>query len=121
MTRLLRLLLGLLALLVIIGFAVANRDPVNVGLAPLPGSIELPVYGVFLLGLVLGVLIGGFGVWLSGHAKRREAKRMRNRLWALENQLSLMKQQSQKAEADQYAAQRAGAHQRPLAAQAAGD
>jgi putative membrane protein len=115
MTRLLRLLLGLAALLVIIGFAVANRTPVDVGLAPLPGAIELPVYGVFLLGLVLGALIGGIGVWLSGLAKRREAKRVRNRLWALENQANVLKKQSQKAEADHYAAQRA------VAAQGAGD
>ena len=28
--------------------------------------IELPVYGVFLLGLVLGGLIGGLALWLSG-------------------------------------------------------
>jgi hypothetical protein len=43
MVRMLRLLLGVVALIVIIAFAIANRTPVPVGLVPLPGTIELPV------------------------------------------------------------------------------
>ena len=54
MIKILRVLLGLLGLVVVVAFAVANRMPVAVSLAPLPIVLELPVYGVFLLGLVLG-------------------------------------------------------------------
>ena len=50
MIKILRLLLGMVALVVIIAFAIANRTPVDVSFAPLPITIELPVYGVFLLG-----------------------------------------------------------------------
>jgi uncharacterized integral membrane protein len=107
MTKLLRLLIALVALVLIIGFAIANREVVEVGLAPLPSTIELPVYGVFLLGLVLGVLVGGIGVWLGGHARRRDARRLRNRTWALENQVQTLNRQAEQEQAKRYAAGRA--------------
>jgi uncharacterized integral membrane protein len=106
MVKLLRLIIGIVALLVIIGFAIANRSVVQVGLAPLPTTIELPVYGVFLLGLVVGVLVGGIGVWLGGHAKRREARKARNRAWALENQLNVLKREADREQAKRYTAGR---------------
>jgi uncharacterized integral membrane protein len=97
MVKLLRLLLGLAALIVILAFAIANRGPVDIGLAPLPGAIEVPVYAVFLFGLVVGVLVGGCGVWLSGFRLRSEGRRMRNKVWALQNQIDVLKQQEEKA------------------------
>jgi lipopolysaccharide assembly protein A len=106
MAKLLRLIIGIVALVIIIGFAIANRSVVQVGLAPLPSTIELPVYGVFLLGLVVGVLVGGIGVWLGGHARRREARRARNRAWALENQLNVLKREADREQAKRYAAGR---------------
>ena len=50
MIRIIRLLLALVALIVIIAFAVANRTPVDVSFAPFPITVELPLYGAFLLG-----------------------------------------------------------------------
>jgi len=105
MIRSLRLLLGLVALIVIVTFAIANRTPVDVSFAPFPLTIELPLYGAFLFGLVIGVLVGGIGVWLGGLAQRREARRLRSRVWALENQLRVQKQQEDKARAERYSAQ----------------
>jgi uncharacterized integral membrane protein len=105
MIRSLRLLLGLVALIVIVTFAIANRTPVDVSFAPFPLTIELPLYGAFLFGLVIGVLVGGIGVWLGGLGQRREAKRLRSRVWALENQLRVQKQQEDKARAERYSAQ----------------
>ena len=102
MAKLLRLIIGLVALVIIIGFAIANRSVVQVGLAPLPSTIELPVYGVFLLGLVIGVLVGGAGVWLGGHARRREARKQRQRAWALENQLNVLKREADREQARRY-------------------
>ena len=115
MIRTLRLLLGLVALIVIVAFAVANRTPVDVSFAPLPVTIELPLYGAFLFGLIVGVLVGGIGVWLGGLAARHRARRLRNKVWALENQLNLLKQREEKAQAERYRAQTS------LALQAAGD
>jgi uncharacterized integral membrane protein len=106
MIRTLRILLALAAFVVIVAFAIANRTPVAVSLAPLPIVTELPVYGVFLLGLVVGGLIGGLAVWLSDIPARREARRMRNKVWALENQMAALKKQEQQAHAQSYSAQR---------------
>ena len=107
MTRMIRLLLGLVALIVIMTFAIANRTPVEVSLAPFPIMVELPVYGVFLLGMVIGALLGGLGVWISSLRKGREARRMRNRAWALENQLNVAKRREEKAQAEQLGTSRA--------------
>ena len=82
MIKILRILLGLVGLLVVVAFAVANRTPVAVSFAPLPIVIELPVYGVFLLGLVLGGLLGGIAVWLGGARYRWRARRLRNQVGA---------------------------------------
>ena len=109
MIRFLRLLLALVAVLVIVAFAIGNRAPVNVSFWPLPLSVELPVYGVFLLGLVLGVLIGGLVVWFSAFSARREARRQRNRAWALENQLNILRQERERAEAERAVSSRSTA------------
>ncbi len=106
MVRIVRLLLGLVLVLLIIDFAVANRAIVEISLAPLPLQFPLPVYMVFLLGLVIGALIGGLMLWLGAFSRMAEARRMRNRVWALENQLNILKEQEQKRQA---AAQRPAA------------
>ena len=115
MVRIVRLLLGLVALIVIVAFAVANRQPVDISFAPFPITVELPLYGAFLFGLVVGVLVGGIGVWLGGLSRRRQARRLRSKVWALENQLQLLKQQEERARAERYSAERG------TALQAAGD
>jgi uncharacterized integral membrane protein len=111
MIRLLRLLLGLVALIVIVAFAIANRTPVDVSFAPLPITIELPVYGAFLFGLIVGVLVGGLGVWLGGLGKRRQARKMRSQVWALETQLKRQREQAGTGRAAPYGAQKAVALQ----------
>jgi lipopolysaccharide assembly protein A len=106
MTKILRTLLALAALIAIVAFAVANRTPVPVSFAPLPILMELPVYGVFLLGLVLGGLIGSLALWLSGIPQRFRARRMRKRVSALESQVAALKDQERRARVDSNPAQR---------------
>ena len=107
MTKALRIVIGLAGLIMIVAFAIANRAPVEVSFAPLPIVIELPVYGVFLLGLVLGGLLGGIAVWLGGARYRRQARRLRNKVWALENQVAVLRKQDETARAEGYSAERA--------------
>jgi uncharacterized integral membrane protein len=115
MLRFIRLLLAALAIIVLVAFAIANRQPVDVSFAPLPVWMELPLYGIFLVGLVFGVLIGAAYIWFSALARGRQVRRLRNRNWALENQLNLMKQQEEKAEAQRQASARAVAVPRAAA------
>jgi uncharacterized integral membrane protein len=109
MVRFLRVLLALVALIIIVAFSVANRTPVDVSFAPFPITVELPLYGAFLWGLVVGVLVGGIGVWLSGFSRRRRARRLSSKVWALENQIKVLKQQEERERADRYSAQRSTA------------
>ena len=106
MIKALRILLGLAGLIVIVAFAIANRTPVEVSFAPLPIVVELPLYGVFLLGLVVGGLLGGIAVWLAGARYRRQARRLRKQVWALENQVAVFRKKEEAARADGYSAER---------------
>jgi uncharacterized integral membrane protein len=103
MIRLIRTILALVGLIVIVAFAIANRTPVDVSLAPLPIALELPVYGVFLIGLVVGGLLGGIAAWLGGHRYRRDARRTRRTVRALEHQVADLKKQQPGAPAEGYA------------------
>lgn len=109
MIKLFRILLGLAGIIVIGAFAVSNRQIVEMGLWPLPETIEVQLFWVFLFGLTVGVILGGLGTWLAGMKKRRTARQARNKAWALENQVKVMKEQQQATEAKAYEASRAAA------------
>lgn len=100
MVRIVRLLLGLALVLLIMDFAVTNRTSVEVSLAPLPIVLPLPLYAVFLGGLVIGAIIGGLMLWVGTLTRGNEARRLKSRVWALENQLNILKEQDAKREAE---------------------
>lgn len=107
MIKIFRILLGLAGIIIIGAFAVSNRGIVEMGLWPLPSTIEVQLFWVFLFGLAVGIILGGIGAWLGGMKKRRVGRQMRNKAWALENQVKVMKEQQQAAEAKAYEATRA--------------
>jgi uncharacterized integral membrane protein len=80
------IVLALAALLLIL-FAVSNRETVSVGLWPLPTLIELPLYLVVLGTLILGFFVGELVAWISAWRWRREARRSRERVAVLEREL----------------------------------
>ena len=88
MVKFLRTILGLIGLLVIVLFAIGNRQSIEISLWPTPFVIDLPVYGVFLVALILGVVLGGIASWLGGHPQRAEAARTRRRLAQFEERES---------------------------------
>jgi uncharacterized integral membrane protein len=66
---------------VIIAFAVANRQIVTVSLDPFSAehpaaSLTLPLFALVIVLLVLGVLIGGIAAWLRQSKWRRTARRL---------------------------------------------
>lgn len=107
MIRIFRILLGLAGIIVVGAFAVSNRGMVEMGLWPLPNTIEVQLFWVFLFGLAVGCILGGLGAWLGGMKKRRERRQMRSKAWALENQVKVLKDQQQAAESKAYEAGRA--------------
>ena len=58
MIKLVRLLLALVGVIVIVMLAVDNRGIVEVIFWPLPFQFRMPLYAVFLAGLVLGPRTG---------------------------------------------------------------
>ncbi len=67
--------------IVIIAFAVANRQIVTVSLDPFSSehpasSVTLPLFALILLLLIAGVVIGGVAAWLRQAQWRRVARRL---------------------------------------------
>jgi lipopolysaccharide assembly protein A len=75
------------AALLLILFAVSNRQTVSVGLWPLPDFAQLPLYLVVLGTLLIGFLAGQLVAWLGSLRWRREARRSRQRIATLEREL----------------------------------
>ena len=111
MAKLLRSLLAVVGLIVIVTFSVANRELVDVNFFPLPlPVIELPVYGVFLIGIFLGAILGGLSLWLSESEMRSEWRTLRRRARA-----EAYRQKQQELAEEQLAAERSKQRQDALA------
>jgi uncharacterized integral membrane protein len=86
------------AALVLILFAVSNRETVSVSFWLLPGAaIEMPLYLVVLGTLIIGFLVGEVVAWVGNWRWRREARRSRERIAVLERELAA--ERVQRAEA----------------------
>lgn len=75
-------LVGLAIAILIVAFALSNREAVTVAFWPLSEGVAMPAYAAMLvplaLGVVLGLLVGGLGSlrhrWRArGHARRADA------------------------------------------------
>jgi uncharacterized integral membrane protein len=93
MTRTLGWVALTVAALLLILFAVSNRETVSVGLWPLPDAAVLPLYLVVLACLLVGFLVGQLSGWIGGRHWRREARRARGRIAALERELGAARAQ----------------------------
>jgi uncharacterized integral membrane protein len=83
MIRFLKALILLPVAIVVILLAVANRGPVTLSFDPfspeLPElAVTLPLFAVIFAAVMLGVVVGGVGAWLT-QAKHRRARRQYGR------------------------------------------
>lgn len=94
---------GLLLLPIVVAIvllAIANRAPVMVSL-DLAGkadpelSASVPLYGLVLAAIAVGVVLGGVGAWIasgqqrrSGRTSKREAQRLRSETESLRSSLA---------------------------------
>ena len=82
--------------MVIIAFAVANRQIVTVSLDPLSAehpaaTLSLPLFALIIALLILGVLIGGIAAWLRHSKWRRMARRYEREVIALRGEVALLR------------------------------
>jgi uncharacterized integral membrane protein len=66
---------------ILVAFAVGNRQPVTVSFDPLSSTsptyaATVPLFVLIFIVLILGVLIGGFASWLRQGKWRRAARRL---------------------------------------------
>jgi uncharacterized integral membrane protein len=66
---------------IIIAFAVANRQAVTVSFDPFTAvspayAATLPLFAVIFAGLIVGVLIGGIAAWIRQSKWRRAARKL---------------------------------------------
>lgn len=77
----------------LIPFALSNREPVLLGLWPLPFLVDLPLYLLVLMVLLAGFVIGAAATWIAGRRIRRELRRRRRRVEVLERELVMARSQ----------------------------
>jgi uncharacterized integral membrane protein len=81
---------------IIIAFAVANRQIVAVSLDPFSAEhpaalLTLPLFALVIVLLVIGVLIGGMAAWLRQSKWRRTARRLEREIVDLHLEMEALK------------------------------
>jgi uncharacterized integral membrane protein len=82
---------------IIIGFAVANRQVVTVSFDPFDAtqpalSLTLPLFAMVFVLVILGVIIGGIAAWLRQGHWRRSARRLDHEVRGLRAETAAMRE-----------------------------
>jgi uncharacterized integral membrane protein len=80
----------------IVAFAMANRQDVTVSLDPFSsnepaGAVTLPLFALVIVLLIVGVVIGGIAAWLRQTKWRRTARRLEREATALRGEIDALK------------------------------
>lgn len=86
-----RLLIALPLLLLMVLFALSNRQPVPLKFWPTDYSLVLPLSLAVLGGMAMAFLAGGLLVWVSALTQRRRARRAEQTVRLLEAQVQELK------------------------------
>jgi lipopolysaccharide assembly protein A len=78
---------GLIILILVLSFALSNKQDVTVGMWPFKDSIQAPLYAVGLAPLAFGFFFGSFWGWISGLPHRLHVRRLNKELASLSNKL----------------------------------
>ena len=80
---------------IIIAFAVANRQIVTVSLDPFSSvapaaSLTLPLFVLIIVLLIVGVIVGGVAAWLRQNKWRRTARRLEREVRELRGRIDAL-------------------------------
>ena len=83
-------------LIVLVGFAVANRQAVTVSFDPFDSAhpayaLTLPLFAIVFVILIAGVIIGGVASWLRQSHWRRTTRRLDNEVRELHSEMDAMR------------------------------
>jgi uncharacterized integral membrane protein len=81
---------------IIIAFAVANRQAVTVSFDPFSAAhpayaVTVPLFILLFVVLILGVIVGGIAAWLNQSAWRRTARKLDADMRALHDELEALR------------------------------
>ena len=83
-------------LVVVVGFAVANRQAVTVSFDPFSSAdpayaLTLPLFVIIFVLLIVGVIIGGVASWMRQASWRRSARRLDAQVRDLHSEIDAMR------------------------------
>lgn len=76
---------------IVVLFAVSNRNLVSMELWPLPGAVDAPLYLVFLVAVAAGFVLGGAIAWSGELGHKMRANRAEKKAEDLERELAVMR------------------------------
>ncbi len=95
--KIINTLIAIIVAVLVVLFAVSNRDVVVVQIWPFPLRIEAGLYAIILFAVLIGFMFGTVAAWMGGHRKRAELRAAKKRMREMEQ--SLAKQQADLAAA----------------------
>jgi uncharacterized integral membrane protein len=83
-------------LIVVVGFAVANRQVITVSFDPFSSTqpayaVTLPLFVIIFILLIVGVIIGGAAAWMRQASWRRSARRLDAQVRDLHSEIDAMR------------------------------
>ncbi|MFA5040992.1 MAG: LapA family protein [Bdellovibrionales bacterium] len=79
--------LGLIILVLVLSFALSNKQDVVVTMWPFKDSLQTPLYAVALVPLALGFLLGTIQGWIANFSFRMKARKASKELNSLKTEL----------------------------------
>ena len=87
--RILVTFIGVILAIVVVSFALSNRQRVELDLWPFEATLApVPIFLLVLLSFLVGFLAGGCVMWISGGTGRRQAREARRNATRLERQVA---------------------------------
>ena len=84
---------------VVIVFAITNHGSTELSLWPVTEHVMFPVYGIALIGLFVGFLIGGLASWIQNGRSRRRLRELQRQSEADQREIAILRDRLASSEA----------------------
>ncbi len=89
-----RTIFGFIIAVLLIGFAVSNRQGTTLVYSPIHDPLEVPLYLIALIFLASGFILGAVVVWMNSAGVRKVKRQQRKTIKALEKELGTLQTKS---------------------------